>query len=327
MNVVFSSIENISQNPEYNIFRIFQCESVRRCTSIAIKQLLPPSLQEAGQRIDCLVSSWFDNPTQEKITQIANHIKLTCYRSEASAIACNAIQIGLLAVLAGIKLEKHVKHPFRQNESNQLLQSIEQNANALNQPENQNRFVTYGIDLYGSECDETKDLFRGHAFTLVQYFENGAGVRYRLFQSYLGECEYSLNNCIALEKEKHQPDPDGSFSHEECLSLIESMEKLLATTIWSEQSDALYRELFGVSLPNLLGKKITIPCFFCYKFSSHEKFKVRNDKLLLISEQMKCFYETKTLSEADYRQLLVKSSNGLANFEPAILSWTFENLS
>jgi hypothetical protein len=313
MNLVFSRIESMSQSQEHNIFRIFQCEAIRRGTPMAIEQDFPPNLYEVGQKIKHLVASWFSNPTEELVRQIVKHLKIECTKIRTSHTTCTATQIGLLVALVGAKGEKLTPIPFRNEDSNQLLQTIEHNANYLNQPDNQDQFVAYGIDLYGSLSEETKHIFGGHSLTIVQYSEIGLGVRYRLFQSFLNK--YDLSDNIKNEKEKHQV--DGSFSHESCLTLIKNLERLLDITIWNEESNVLCEELFGVSAPELIGKNINVPCLFRYKIGSQQKFHLRNDKLMLISEQMKRFLKTITVTDDVYIQLL------RSGFEPCCVNWKF----
>lgn len=307
MESVFSRTEELSRGQEFNHFRAFLCEAVRSyITSQSDMQQHVPRIKKIGE----LATSWFANPDHTICQLLVSSLQVKCLYVQESKNECNATQLGLFTILGGFgATDLKISKPFDNGMTGkgasctQLIHTIEKNKKYFDIKENFCKFALYGIVTASTELDGAN--FGGHGFTIVQYpsMQNDKiQIRYRLFQSYLNY--YSLSDQIQSEKIQHQP--DGSFSHDYCIDMLNKLECISQSKIWDSEIDNLHNKLFKVSLPNLLGKKLHNPIHvtFHYKIVDNESFLKRVHSLSDISDQMKSFVNLVLLSDEDYEKQL-----------------------
>lgn len=129
-----------------------------------------------------------------------------------------------------------------QRKANTLLKkcwkNIEQNAAALIE-KTSTAIYTYGYSLQGNR------QFTGHGFWVIQYLDENASVKYRIFQSFLSE--YNLKDFLHQKKEP--------LSHSEFMLFCEGIQKCLLADLWTEENEAHFIHYFGGASGLVIGSK------------------------------------------------------------------------
>jgi hypothetical protein len=308
MDSIFLQIEKMSQsenmNQDCNIFQAFLCESFRfRITSL--QKGLKPEEKKMGE----LWASWLANPNRANC-KLPSQLHVEAFQIKESRNECGANHVGLMTTLTGFgtcELERSQAFDDGMASSgescNMLMEALERNKNCLQDEKLSDHFVVYGIGTQITKHDGK--VYQGHLITLVQYpviQEGELQMRYRDFQSYLNY--YSLENQIAYAKEQHPP--DGSFSHDHCITMIDRLKSIHQSKIWDNKTDALHHELFRVSLPDLLGEIITKPIIvdYYYRIQDKKTYLENIKNLQEISQQINALTHVSLLSDEKYGKKL-----------------------
>jgi len=300
---MISCIEKIAKN-EYNPDHVSQCAFVH-------SHITNPGFMsgcKSAQAFARVFDLWFENPDETRASIIFEQLKIDRFQIPKASEYCTTTHIGLMILFTGMKLEEVGR---RGTFDHGCQEAIVNNEMFLKEENDPNQFIVYGFFL---QVDSKKKNVAGHVFTLVQYLDE-TKVRYFLLQSYYNH--YSLSECIAKEKEKHLP--NGSFSHDDCLVMLQKLENLTKSTHYNDETDRIFNDLFHVSIPGL-NRNANCNFSVCYnwKRSNFEKCESFNKRISLVFEQIKSFSTVTTLSKEEY----LKKLNGI-EFVPRYFTFTF----
>lgn len=172
-----------------------------------------------GTTFDVLKATFFGLPKTE-------------YRNGVLHIITN-VKVELIDTpLGSLTLKKAIAH-FKKAWAN-----IERNAIAL-KTTNSPAIYTYGFGLQGNRN------FLGHGYWVIQYLDESSTIKYRIFQSFLSEC-----NLKGFLDQKQKP-----LSHKKFMLFCEGIQKCLLADLWTEELETIFIHNFGTASGLKIGDK------------------------------------------------------------------------
>jgi len=110
------------------------------------------------------------------------------------------------------------------------------------------RFFVYGFFLDSANVtfikNDRQNIFPGHRFLVIQYFNRKMEIRYRFFQSFVAK--YTFQE--ALQK------GNNDFSHDEIVDFLQKLETFISSKKWTQEIEGFYDRFFQVKMSNVEAK-------------------------------------------------------------------------